>query len=201
MSYSVEIRALDGTRTLHMQPRSASEPVSWKVACRLLQNSVEFRNCVIASLRGAPHEAYFWECPPLTRETASAPFEWILEDSPQLAHVRPDQQAFSEHLDDSTGIASFTNLGGDAQLIAPCRGKGTTPYAHLATFLRNAPPPQIHALFQSVGREIQSHTQTHHTPLWVSTSGLGVYWLHIRLDRHPKYYTHAPYRARPSQNP
>ena len=31
-------------------------------------------------------------------------------------------------------------------------------------------------------------------PLWVSTSGAGVYWLHLRLDSFPKYYTHAPYR-------
>ena len=24
--------------------------------------------------------------------------------------------------------------------------------------------------------------------LWVSTSGLGVFWLHLRLDSYPKYY-------------
>jgi hypothetical protein len=32
-------------------------------------------------------------------------------------------------------------------------------------------------------------------PLWLSTSGLGVAWLHVRLDERPKYYTHAPYRT------
>jgi len=31
-------------------------------------------------------------------------------------------------------------------------------------------------------------------PVWLNTSGLGIYWLHIRLDSSPKYYTHAPYR-------
>ena len=25
--------------------------------------------------------------------------------------------------------------------------------------------------------------------------GLGVYWLHVRLDDRPKYYTHVPYRS------
>lgn len=30
--------------------------------------------------------------------------------------------------------------------------------------------------------------------LWCSTSGLGVYWLHIRLDQYPKYYTYRPYK-------
>ena len=30
---------------------------------------------------------------------------------------------------------------------------------------------------------------------WLSTSGLGVYWLHVRLDSYPKYYTYRPYKA------
>jgi hypothetical protein len=36
-------------------------------------------------------------------------------------------------------------------------------------------------------------------PLWISTSGLGVYWLHVRLDARPKYYTYAPFRQWPYQ--
>ena len=31
-------------------------------------------------------------------------------------------------------------------------------------------------------------------PIWLSTSGLGVFWLHISLDSWPKYFTHEPYR-------
>ena len=30
-------------------------------------------------------------------------------------------------------------------------------------------------------------------PVWLSTAGLGVGWLHVRLDDRPKYYRHAPY--------
>jgi len=33
------------------------------------------------------------------------------------------------------------------------------------------------------------------TPLWASTSGAGVAWLHIRFDTRPKYYIHLPYRT------
>ena len=32
-------------------------------------------------------------------------------------------------------------------------------------------------------------------PLWLSTNGLGVAWLHARIDARPKYYSHRPYRA------
>jgi uncharacterized protein DUF6940 len=30
---------------------------------------------------------------------------------------------------------------------------------------------------------------------WVSTAGMGVPWLHVRLDTRPTYYRHAAYRA------
>jgi hypothetical protein len=30
-------------------------------------------------------------------------------------------------------------------------------------------------------------------PIWLSTAGMGVAWLHIRLDERPKYYSHKPY--------
>ena len=32
-------------------------------------------------------------------------------------------------------------------------------------------------------------------PVWLSTAGMGVSWLHLRLDSQPKYYRHGPYRA------
>ena len=48
------------------------------------------------------------------------------------------------------------------------------------------------ALWRAVGDALR--TRLGSRPTWVSTSGLGVSWLHVRLDRLPKYYTHAPYR-------
>jgi hypothetical protein len=32
-------------------------------------------------------------------------------------------------------------------------------------------------------------------PVWLSTAGAGVAWLHIRLDDRPKYYGYTPFRA------
>ncbi len=34
-------------------------------------------------------------------------------------------------------------------------------------------------------------------PVWLSTAGAGVSWLHVRLDTRPKYYHHGPYRQPP----
>lgn len=31
-------------------------------------------------------------------------------------------------------------------------------------------------------------------PVWLSTAGAAVAWLHVRLDDRPKYYAYSPYR-------
>jgi hypothetical protein len=32
-------------------------------------------------------------------------------------------------------------------------------------------------------------------PVWLSTAGMGVAWLHVRLDSRPTYYGHRPYKT------
>lgn len=145
-------------------------------------------------LSGLPFEAYFWEMPPVTRDSLDQAFEFVLVESPRLADVRADYGAFkhyfSAHAPD--GVVGFHNLGRDTYLIAPCPGEESA-YAHLAVFSRLAPPARQQSLWRRVGREIAARLGEE--PLWVSTSGLGVHWLHVRLDRVPKYYTWRPYAA------
>ena len=69
-------------------------------------------------------------------------------------------------------------------------------YGHLAAFVREAPREQVHALWARVGELVLERVSN--VPLWLSTAGGGVAWLHVRLDSRPKYYTHAPYRRAPS---
>jgi hypothetical protein len=68
-------------------------------------------------------------------------------------------------------------------------------YAHIATFMREGDPAQIDALWRRTGRVLEGRLKRERGPVWVSTSGLGVSWLHIRLDRRPKYFTWAPFRS------
>ena len=68
-------------------------------------------------------------------------------------------------------------------------------YGHLAAFVRAAPGGQIDALWQAVGAALEDAWGRSPAPVWLSTSGSAVSWLHVRLDARPKYYVHAPYRA------
>ena len=143
-------------------------------------------------LADAPFAAYFWETPPVTQENAGQPFECVLVDSPVLAGVAADAGAFAAYFSRETGdVAVFPNLGRDACLVAPCPRGPQAAYAHLAAFVRSAPDTQQQAFWKSVGG--QARRRLSGRPLWLSTSGLGVYWLHARLDTVPKYYTYRPY--------
>jgi hypothetical protein len=157
------------------------------------RHSGPFRSFFVALLADAPYPAYFWETPPVTRTTAPRAFEFVLVDSPALAALSPQLGTFAGHLASSRAVATFANLGGDAVLVAPAPEGPATAYAHLAAFARRAPTAQQHALWQAVGDAVARRLSS--APLWLSTSGLGVAWLHVRLDERPKYYTHAPYRT------
>jgi hypothetical protein len=188
------------TATERIDERSVRVSVSWngtplatRAAYELCANEA-FLAALVAELAGAPYAAYFWETPPITVGTSDRPFEYVLVDAPGLASAAPEEGAFREHFSndaDGDDVVTFPNLGGDATLVVPCPVGPLSSYAHLAAFVRHAGEWQRHALFSALGASVLSHLSDR--PLWVSTAGMGIYWLHLRLDSRPKYYRHAPY--------
>lgn len=170
------------------------EPVSRARALDFLERDGEFRRLLIDLMAESPFQAFRWETPPLTRELANRNFEFVLLDSPFLA-VSPDTRSFARYFrdDDDRDIVCFDNLGGDALLIVPSPRAPASVYSHLAAFVRGAPTAQVHALWSTVGRTVKRVLDN--PPLWVSTAGGGVAWLHVRLDSRPKYYAYGPYVA------
>jgi hypothetical protein len=144
-------------------------------------------------LSDTPFDAYFFELPALILDNIDQPFECVLVDSPQLRAVNFDGDSFAEYFLAGEPVVSFTNLGRDAYLVAPTPLQAKQSYAHLAVFSRSVPDEQQRVFWQTVGHEIEQRLSA--APLWVSTSGLGVYWLHVRLDDKPKYYSYPPYKV------
>lgn len=155
------------------------------------KDSPEIRAAFAAALRSSPYDAFRWEMPALTTAKLTDRFECVLLDSPGLAPT-PEPNAFAEHFPGDGAVVAFTNLGGDATLVAPCPLAAPEVYRHLAAFLRGAPENQIHALWQTVAEQVSLRIGT--KPFWLSTAGAGVSWLHVRLDARPKYFGHLPYR-------
>ena len=154
--------------------------------------AVEY-NAIVAA---APFSAFFWEHPPLTSDRLDAPVEFVQLDAPRLTRLRGDPSPFAAPFAAAEGekIVRFANLGGDAELVAPRPVANEPAYPHLAAFVRRAPPDTIRSFWRTVALAVRERLGAQ--PLWVSTSGLGVAWLHVRLDSVPKYYQYLPYRSR-----
>jgi hypothetical protein len=153
-----------------------------------------FRAFTCATLAAAPYPAYFWEMPPIRRGHLDVPYECMLIRSDALARLAPDADAFAAQFKTAGNVvATFPNLGGDAVLVAPEQIAGAASYAHLAAFVRTTPQAQQQQLFQALGDAIDGFSREYNRQIWISTSGLGIAWLHIRLDTVPKYYQHWPY--------
>ena len=180
-------------RGIKVIPELNSGGVAYADVLRLWQDDAAWRTYFMSLLADAPFAAFRWETPPITAATANRPFEFVLLDSPELL-VTPDAAAFAQHFKAAPklGAVEFANLGRDAVLIAPCPGDSHSAYAHLAAFVRQAPAEQQHALWRLVGAAMQRRLNS--KPVWLSTAGAGVAWLHVRLDDRPKYYGFAEYR-------
>ena len=167
----------------------------------MLKKESSFResfNDVLAKF-SLEYGAYFFECPPVNAKNAELrKFEFVLRKSKTLTEVKPNPRAFSSHLPpkDTYGTAIFPNLGRDAVLVAPSDAPANADYGHLASFVRNAPSKQAQIFWRDVATATLSRIREEKDrPVWISTSGLGISWLHIRLDSRPKYYTHDEYKT------
>lgn len=166
------------------------------------------------------NDGYFFETPPITYKTyESIPFEFVLIPSDQLASVGPDFSPFhkkfarscqsissdySKNHDQNESVISFANINGDSTLVVPCpvniestsiSTSTTKDFAHISKFLRNADKKLIREAFKRLALEIKRVITEHpDDKFWVSTSGLGVSWVHFRIDSRPKYYNWDEYK-------
>lgn len=196
MTWTTETAFFDNDRALRARLRKHGNTAMWGDLLHGWQAEAELTDVFIKVLAEAPFEAFFFETPPVHRDTLGDRFEFVLIDCPSLAGVDPEPWIFEEHFSDgnaSNGVATFPNIGGDAMLVAPYPTESPRNYAHLAAFARQAPREQQLALWHAVS-EVAQELIGAGDPLWTSTSGLEVFWLHVRLDHYPKYYNHAPYR-------
>ena len=154
--------------------------------------SEDFAKSFNEILKNNSYQAFFWEVKAITKDLMDSAFEFVIIESKSLSKVKADSTSFQKYFLDGAEVVSFSNLGGDAQLIVPTDLRKTASYAHIAEFVKNAPSSQVTIFWKTVGLQFQNRIGE--LPLWLSTSGLGVYWLHVRIDTIPKYYSYSPYK-------
>ena len=190
--WTIRSERLANCRGVHFAIDRGGRAATFTDVVAAWQSDADFRTWFNDLLAGVEFESFRWETPAVTTAKRSQPFEFVALDNPRLAPV-PDPHAFSEHFQRTDAhVVAFANLGGDAILVVPRPLAEASCYGHLASFVRHAPAAQRDLLWRVVGQTLANHISD--KPLWLSTAGAGVSWLHVRLDDRPKYYAFAPYR-------
>jgi len=195
--WSVATEPVLAGRGARCLPRRGSAPITYLEALDLLESSAVFRDVLNRTIAASPYTALRWETPPVTVDTLEREFEFVLVDDPFL-DMDPEPGVFGPYFD---GVApevlalAVPNLGGTATLVVPRGVASDSAYAHLKAFVRHAPEDQVHQLWQCVAKSARLELSAER--LWVSTAGGGVSWLHVRIERVPKYYSYRPYALDP----
>jgi hypothetical protein len=191
--YTAKIEVLSNNKVHRYSLYNDALPLSFRQVLSAWQSNPIFRTFYTQVLQNAMFPAFFWEHPSFSENSIDNNYEFVLVNSTTLTAVTAQPLVFKAHFNQND-IVQFANISGTAQLIVPCPKSTAQHYTHLANFIRQAPIPQIHSLWQKTALACQE--QLSNTPQWLSTAGLGVYWLHLRIDQRPKYYRHLAYKNR-----
>jgi len=191
--FDIKTTVLTEGQAVKYQILKNNQMLSFKQVIQCWETDNDFIDFFNEILAASEFSAFFWEMPPLTSSKLKLPFEFVLVKSKLLANIPADVNAFRYYFSTEEPIVSFPNIGGDAQLVIPVPISAENNYAHLAGFLRNVPLEQKRALWRMVAQEYQKKIRQ--KTVWLSTAGLGVSWLHVRIDDRPKYYRYKAYRT------
>ena len=152
-----------------------------------LQQKSKISEEFFEKLQSSAFKSYFFETPSIKRDSVDKKdFEFVLVSAPALHNIKADVNAFAEYFDckkKERTVTSFLNLGGDARLVVPCPQGAAgelSHYSSLAPFMRGADREQIRDLWSEAARATLERVNRSEEKLWLSTSGTGVYWLHVR---------------------
>jgi len=179
--------------SFQFQIKEDGELLTFKAVIEYWKHSSEFRLFYNQILQ-VPFPAFFWENKAVSIDTLNQTYEFVIVGTNSFQGKNANDKPFGKYFIPDIEAVSFPNLGNNAQLVVPCPTLAEKEhYIHIASFIRNASENQIDAFWKLVGIELGR--SINEEPIWLSTSGLGVYWLHVRLDQRPKYYTHRPYKS------
>jgi hypothetical protein len=153
--------------------------MTWKTVIHsLIKKFDTFTYKLIQCLLNVEYTAYFWECDQVNMEK---PFRFAIFNSKKLAERKQDNNAFKGVINCKKNVIAFPSLSKQINLVVPCKRSQSAEYTSLATFSQTAPIKQQVSFWKKVGENIKNGD-------WVSTSGLGVSWLHVRISPRPTYY-------------
>ena len=190
--YKLHILAQNENAT-RFQILNGEHPLSFEEVLMLWQGSPDFVLFYRETMKSFEYSGCFWEHPALKLEYVKAPYEAMLLKTENFSKRSIDTQAFSERIHSTSLVECFDNLGRNAKLIVPTLKLDKEVYKQFGSFINGASVEQVNAFFAAVGSELETEL-ANGKQIWLNTAGLGVIWLHARLDTRPKYYKIKAYK-------
>lgn len=130
---------------------------------------------------------FFWETSKISSFDDLFQEEFIEIDS--FFNKEQNYDLYNEYISKSNNknVTSFYNLSKTSLLIIPMPREGKN-YISLKDFIDNASENQQKEFWKYVAKKIISFKKKNNV-IYVSTHGLAVPYLHVRLDNSSKYYT------------
>jgi hypothetical protein len=141
-------------------------------------------------------DGVFLEFPSLSRENEEDIATVMLIPTNAFTHVMANHTAFETYMEKQgdNKFVVFPSLGGDGLLLVPTLKLEETPYdscAHVARFMLEASAREVICMWKKLAEvvlERHADPTRNGAPIYVSTHGKGVPWLHMRICDTPKYY-------------
>lgn len=115
---------------------------------------------------------------------------------------RQDLKTFKEHFtkkknDTKQYAVYFPNLSGDTILVVP-KPKSNKQFTNLFFFMKNSSNKQQKELWKLVAQQAKKMLKTYDN-IWISSQGLGINYLHVRICSYPKYYENSKLQKLPQK--
>lgn len=186
MNYTVEIIAKNEKNSC-FKIKDEDIYLTFNQVFNLWKTNPIFIQFYVYNLRNMGLDAFYWEHPALKTIFLEKEYECVVQRSSSLETKEINENAFSDYIYENEQVVDFMNLGKNARLVVPTKQSEKAIYNHLGKFIKHATDEQIIAVFQHVGQKVKEEIESKET-IWLNTAGLGIIWLHIRMDTKPKYY-------------
>jgi ribosomal protein L18E len=144
---------------------------------------------LINVLKNIPFEYYMIRSP-LSIQKGKLSFN-VIDKTKQLSKMKIDTKTYKKYFKTDKDVAVFMNLTNDTILIVPkilkSKKINKNIYLNISTFSRNAPLEQQINLWKEVFKQLKK-CHKNKKDCYLNTHGLGIGWLHIRIDETPKHY-------------
>ena len=129
---------------------------------------------------------YFWRTS-VNNSNKNLVFKQEFVESKDLISQKQDLKTFSKYFEEGEKyVVSFFNLSKDTKLVVPIPRKNKN-FTNIFYFMNNASETQKREFWKKVAKEARSMLKENEN-IWISTHGLGVNYLHVRICNKPKYY-------------